>query len=89
VRAQLTGSFLLSLTFSDKVTEFGLKLMAIDSEKLGIPETSYAASVKMPAPEFQRIVSSMAALGDSSTFNSRPIILFSLFLWRLVSLALL
>lgn len=43
--------------------------MAIESEKLGIPETSYSAQVKMPAAEFQRIIQSMATLGDTGTFK--------------------
>ena len=29
--------------------------MDIDSEQLGIPDTEYAATVKLPAGEFQRI----------------------------------
>jgi proliferating cell nuclear antigen len=29
--------------------------MDIDSEQLGIPDTEYAATVKMPSAEFQRI----------------------------------
>lgn len=40
----------------DRVSEYEMKLMDIDSEHLGIPDTDHEATVKMPAGEFQRIV---------------------------------
>lgn len=49
----------------DRVSEFELKLMDIDSEHLGIPETEYKCIVKMPAGEFQRIVRDVSVLGDT------------------------
>ena len=33
-----------------------MKLMNLDQEHLGIPETDYAAVIKMPSSEFQRII---------------------------------
>ena len=39
----------------DKVTDFEMTLMDIDSEHLGIPDTEYKAVISMPAGEFQRI----------------------------------
>lgn len=50
---------------ADRVSDFELKLMDIDSEHLGIPETDYKCSVKMPAGEFQRIMRDLATLGDT------------------------
>lgn len=50
---------------ADRVSDFELKLMDIDSEHLGIPETEYKCSVKMPAGEFQRIMRDLATLGDT------------------------
>ena len=41
--------------------------MDIDSEHLGIPDTDYKCTVKMPANEFQRICKDMAILGDTVT----------------------
>jgi DNA polymerase III sliding clamp (beta) subunit (PCNA family) len=38
------------------VSEFELKLMDIESEHLGIPETEYKCNVRLPAAEFQRII---------------------------------
>jgi len=37
----------------------------IDSEQLGIPDTNYKCSVKMPSSEFQRIVRDLQVLGDT------------------------
>lgn len=59
----------LSFTFEapggERVSEFELKLMDIDSEHLGIPTNEYDASVRMPSGEFQRIVRDLASLGDT------------------------
>jgi proliferating cell nuclear antigen len=41
--------------------------MEIDGEQLGIPDTPYKCSVKMPAEEFQRIVRDLQVLGDTCT----------------------
>ena len=41
--------------------------MDIDSEHLGIPNTTYSATVKMPATEFQRIFRDLSSIGDSGT----------------------
>jgi proliferating cell nuclear antigen len=42
-----------------------MKLMDIDSDTLGIPDTDYDARVTMPASEFSRIVRDLATLGES------------------------
>ena len=39
--------------------------MDIDSEHLGIPNTTYQAEIKMPAAEFQRICRDLSTIGDS------------------------
>merc|ERR1712117_839180 len=43
----------------------GMKLMNLDQEHLGIPETDYAAVIKMPAGEFQRVVRDLSQFGES------------------------
>lgn len=53
-------------TDSDKVSAYDLKLMDIDSEHLGIPETTYEAVVQMPSNKFQEIVRDLSTLSDSS-----------------------
>lgn len=61
----------LQLTFEspnqDRVSDFQLKLMDIDSEHLGIPDTEYKCNVKMPSSEFQRIIRDLQVLGDTCT----------------------
>lgn len=52
----------------DRVSEFELKLMDIESEHLGIPDTEYKCNVRLPASEFQRIIRDLGILGDSCTW---------------------
>ena len=49
----------------EKVSDYEMKLMNLDQEHLGIPETDYACVIKMPAGEFARVVSLYP-------FNSKP-----------------
>lgn len=49
----------------ERLSNFELKLMDIDSEHLGIPETDYKCTVRMPAAEFQRIIRDLGVLGDT------------------------
>jgi proliferating cell nuclear antigen len=49
----------------ERISDFELKLMDIDSEQLGIPSTEYKTTVKMPSAEFQRIIRDLQVLGDT------------------------
>ncbi|ORY27996.1 proliferating cell nuclear antigen, N-terminal domain-domain-containing protein [Naematelia encephala] len=49
----------------DRVGEYEMKLMDIDQEHLGIPDTNYDATITMSSSEFQRICRDLAALGES------------------------
>ncbi|XP_041485383.1 proliferating cell nuclear antigen-like [Lytechinus variegatus] len=49
----------------DKVSDFVIKLMEIDAETLGIPDTEYTATVKVPSGEFQRICRDLSQFGDT------------------------
>ena len=55
---------------SERVSDFELKLMDIDSDHLGIPDTEYKCNVRMPAAEFQRIIRDLTVLGDSCIHNA-------------------
>lgn len=55
---------------NDRISEYDLKLMDIDQEHLGIPETEYAATVSMPASEFRRICTDLMAMSDSVTLDA-------------------
>jgi hypothetical protein len=50
---------------SDRLSEYDLKLMDIDQEHLGIPDTEYAATITMPSSEFKRICLDLVALSES------------------------
>ncbi|KAI9727889.1 MAG: proliferating cell nuclear antigen [Chrysothrix sp. TS-e1954] len=50
---------------SDRISEYDIKLMDIDQEHLGIPETQYAATITLPSAEFQRICRDLNALSES------------------------
>lgn len=50
---------------TDRVAEFDMKLMDIDSEHLGIPDTQYDAVVRLSSAEFARITRDLTNVGDS------------------------
>ncbi|KAK0464692.1 proliferating cell nuclear antigen, N-terminal domain-containing protein [Desarmillaria tabescens] len=50
---------------TDRIAEYDMKLMDIDSDTLGIPETDYDARVTMASTEFGRIVRDLSLLGES------------------------
>ncbi len=53
----------------DRVSDFELKLMEIESETLGIPDTEYKCFIKMPSAEFQRIIRDLQILGDTCKYS--------------------
>lgn len=50
---------------SDRVAEYDMKLLDIDSEHLGIPDTTYEAVVRMSSAEYSRICRDLGTLGES------------------------
>ncbi|KAF8221297.1 proliferating cell nuclear antigen [Tricholoma matsutake] len=50
---------------SDRIAEYDMKLMDIDSDTLGIPDTDYDARVTLASSEFTRIVRDLSQLGES------------------------
>jgi proliferating cell nuclear antigen len=55
---------------TSRMSEYDIKLMDIDQEHLGIPETDYAATVTMPSAEFQRICRDLGALSESVSIEA-------------------
>ena len=51
-----TVTFMFESPNQEKVSDYEMKLMNLDQEHLGIPETDYTAVIKMPSGEFQRVV---------------------------------
>jgi DNA polymerase III sliding clamp (beta) subunit (PCNA family) len=72
---------------SDRLSEYDLKLMDIDQEHLGIPDTEYAATITMPSSEFRRICVDLMALSESGRYptalNSGSSTDYSLLQYRL------
>lgn len=54
----------------DRVSDFDFKLMDIESEHLGIPDTEYKCTVRMPSAEFQRIIRDISVFGDTCKSHS-------------------
>ncbi|CAA6656759.1 unnamed protein product [Spirodela intermedia] len=60
-----TVTFMFESPNQDKIADFEMKLMDIDSEHLGIPEAEYHAIVRMPSSEFARICKDLSSIGDT------------------------
>lgn len=72
MKAEDSGD-ILTLMFEspqqERVADFEMKLMDIDSEHLAVPETEYHARIKMPANEYQRICRDLSSIGDTVTLT--------------------
>ena len=49
----------------NRISHFSLKLMDIESEQLGIPDTDYKCIVSLSSEEFQRICRELTIMGDT------------------------
>jgi len=58
-------TFMFESPNQEKVSDYEMKLMNLDQEHLGIPETDYACVIKMPAGEFARVVRDLSQFGES------------------------
>jgi proliferating cell nuclear antigen len=54
---------------SDRRTEFSLNLISLDSENLGIPETSYQSEITMNSAEFSKLCRELYSLSETVTFE--------------------
>lgn len=50
---------------NSQISDYEMKLMNLDQEHLGIPETNYACIVRMPSMEFARICRDLSQFGES------------------------
>ncbi|KAK0519618.1 proliferating cell nuclear antigen, partial [Tilletia horrida] len=64
-----TLNLLFEASKSDRVLEYELMLMDIDSEHLGIPDTQYDAVIRMSSSEFARIVRDLGSLSESVSID--------------------
>jgi len=60
-----TVTFMFESPNADKVSDYEMKLMNLDAEHLGIPETDYACVIKMPSAEFTKVIRDLSQFGDS------------------------
>lgn len=60
-------TFMFESKGQEKLSEFEMKLMEIDADHLGIPNTDYKCNIKMPSSEFQKICRDLAVLGETAT----------------------
>ena len=60
-----TVTYVFESQNGDKVSDYEMKLMDIETDHLGIPETNYSCVVKMPSAEFQRICRDLSQIGES------------------------
>ncbi|KAL8597451.1 hypothetical protein ACOMHN_050949 [Nucella lapillus] len=60
-----TITFVFESPNQEKVSDYEMKLLDLDTEHLGIPDTEYSAVVKLPSAEFQRICRDLSQIGDS------------------------
>lgn len=60
-----TVTFMFESPNQEKISDYEMKLMNLDQEHLGIPETNYACIVRMPSIEFARICRDLSQFGES------------------------
>jgi proliferating cell nuclear antigen len=60
-----TITFMFESPNGEKVSDYEMKLMDLDTEHLGIPETDYSCIIKLPSAEFQRICRDLSQIGES------------------------
>ncbi|KAH3743986.1 proliferating cell nuclear antigen [Pelomyxa schiedti] len=64
-----TVTFLFESKDGDRVSDFDIKLMEFETDRLGIPDMEYLATVTMSSVEFQRICRDIAVIGDTVTIS--------------------
>ncbi|XP_066357200.1 proliferating cell nuclear antigen-like [Miscanthus floridulus] len=60
-----TVTFMFESPNQGKIADCEMKLMDIDSEHLGIPDSEYQAIVRMPSAKFMRICKVLSGIGDT------------------------
>lgn len=60
-----TVTFMFESKKHDKISDYEMKLINLDQEHLGIPETEFSCKIKMPSTEFARICRDLSQFGDS------------------------
>ncbi|KAK7601570.1 hypothetical protein V9T40_009011 [Parthenolecanium corni] len=64
-----TVTFVFESPNQEKVSDYEMKLMNLDQEQLGIPETDYSCTIRIPSAEFARICRDLSQFGESMTIS--------------------
>lgn len=60
-----TVTFMFESKKQEKISDYEMKLMNLDQEHLGIPDTEFSCIIKMPSSEFARIIRDLSQFGES------------------------
>lgn len=58
-------TFVFESKKQEKISDYEMKLMNLDQEHLGIPETDFSCVIRMPSTEFARICRDLSQFGES------------------------
>ena len=58
-------TFMFEAKKQEKISDYEMKLMNLDQEHLGIPETDFSCVIRMPSTEFARICRDLSQFGES------------------------
>lgn len=58
-------TFVFESKKQEKISDYEMKLMNLDQEHLGIPETDFSCVIQMPSGEFSRICRDLSQFGES------------------------
>lgn len=62
-------TFMFESKKQEKISDYEMKLMNLDQEHLGIPETDFSCVIRMPSGEFARICRDLSQFGESLTIS--------------------
>lgn len=62
-----TVTFVFESKKQEKISDYEMKLMNLDQEHLGIPDTDFSCIIHMPSSEFSRICRDLSQFGESVT----------------------
>uniref|UniRef100_A0A5S6R3S1 DNA sliding clamp PCNA n=1 Tax=Trichuris muris TaxID=70415 RepID=A0A5S6R3S1_TRIMR len=68
-----TVIFVFEAPSADRFSQYSLKLMDLDTEHLGIPDTQYNCTVTLPSAEFSRICRDLLSIGESITIECNKV----------------
>merc|ERR1712054_94637 len=63
-------SFQCESSAEDRIADFDLKLMEIESEHMEIPEQQYKVVARMPSAEFQKVCKDLKEFGETIQINA-------------------